>query len=50
MAMVASPDGLEVVRAEAEGPVAQAETIGRELGAELLERGARRILEAVYSA
>jgi hydroxymethylbilane synthase len=50
MAMVASPDGLEIVRAEAEGPVAQAETIGRTLGAELLEHGASRILEAVYSA
>jgi hydroxymethylbilane synthase len=50
MAMVASPDGAETVRAEAEGPVADAEALGRKLGAELLERGARRILEAVYSA
>jgi hydroxymethylbilane synthase len=50
MAMVASPDGAEMVRAEAEGPVEKAESIGRDLGAELLKRGARRILEAVYSA
>jgi len=49
-AMVASPDGGEVVRAEAEGSAAEAESIGRGLGAELLARGARRILEAVYSA
>lgn len=50
MAMVASPDGEEAVRAEAEGPSAEAESIGRELGARLLELGARRILDAVYSA
>jgi hydroxymethylbilane synthase len=49
MAMVASPDGAETVRAEAEGAVADAEALGRKLGTELLERGARRILEAVYS-
>src|SRR5450432_4283440 len=45
-AIVVSPDGSELVRAEAEGAVEQAEAIGRGLGAELLERGARRILEA----
>ena len=38
-----------VIRAEAEGPVADADAIGRDLGAELLARGARRILEAVYA-
>ena len=48
-AMVASPDGAELVRAEAEGPAAGADSIGRELGAELLRMGARRILDAVYS-
>jgi hydroxymethylbilane synthase len=48
-AIVASPDGSEVVRAEVEGAVAEAEALGRRLGAELLERGARRILEAVYT-
>jgi hydroxymethylbilane synthase len=49
-AMVASPDGEEVVHAEAEGPATEAESIGHKLGAVLLARGARRILEAVYSA
>jgi hydroxymethylbilane synthase len=47
-AMVASPDGAQVVRGECEGAVREAEMIGRLLGVELLERGARRILEAVY--
>src|SRR6266481_4130623 len=49
LGVVASPDGSEVIRAEAEGIVAEAEAIGRKLGEELLERGARRILEAVYT-
>lgn len=50
LAVVISPDGAELVRAEAEGAVAEAAELGRKLGAELLRRGARRILEAVYSA
>jgi hydroxymethylbilane synthase len=49
-AIVASPDGSELIRAESEGPAAAAETIGRDLGAELLARGARKILEAVSRA
>jgi hydroxymethylbilane synthase len=48
-AMVASPDGAELVRGESEGPAEEAARIGRDLGAELLERGGRKILEAVYS-
>jgi len=48
-AIVAAPDGSELVRAEAEGAAEDAEAVGRGLGAELLERGARRILEAVYT-
>ena len=47
-AMVASPDGAELVRGTSEGAVGEAEMVGRKLGAELLERGARRILESVY--
>jgi hydroxymethylbilane synthase len=47
-AMVASPDGAELVRGESEGALAEAEMVGRQLGAELLDRGARKILEAVY--
>jgi hydroxymethylbilane synthase len=50
LGVVASPDGGEVIRGESEGPVSEAESLGRALGADLLERGARRILEAVYSA
>jgi len=48
-AVVASPDGAEVVRGESEGPSAEAARIGADLGAELLGRGARRILDAVTS-
>ncbi len=47
-AMVASPDGAELVRGASEGAIAEAEMVGRRLGAELLDRGARKILEAVY--
>ncbi len=50
VALVASPDGSEVVRGEREGAVAEAESLGRALGADLLARGARRILEAVEGA
>jgi hydroxymethylbilane synthase len=46
--IVASPDGTEVIRAESEGT--DAEALGRAMGEDLLARGARRILEAVYSA
>jgi hydroxymethylbilane synthase len=49
LGLVAAPDGSEVIRAEAEGPAADAEALGRALGAALLERGAKRILEAVYT-
>jgi hydroxymethylbilane synthase len=50
LAIVASPDGSELVRGETEGPAADAERLGRELAERLLERGAREILEAVYGA
>ena len=49
VAVVASPDGLELVRGKAEGPVGDAALLGSSLGADLLARGARRILDAVYS-
>jgi len=49
IAVVASPDGMELIRGETEGPAAEAARLGRALGAELLERGARKILDAVYS-
>jgi hydroxymethylbilane synthase len=46
-AVVVSPDGLEVVRDEAEGPIGSAEAIGAKLAVRMLERGARDILEAL---
>ena len=46
-AVVVSPDGLEIVRDEVEGPAAQAETLGVKLAVRMLERGAREIVEAV---
>jgi hydroxymethylbilane synthase len=48
-AIVAAPDGAEIIRGDAEGAVAEADAIGRALAADLLERGARRILDAVYA-
>jgi len=49
LATVVSPDGAELVRGESEGPVSAAARLGAALGAELLERGARKILDAVYA-
>jgi hydroxymethylbilane synthase len=49
LAIVASPDGAELVRAESEGAAADAAALGRDLAADLLARGARRILDAVYA-
>jgi hydroxymethylbilane synthase len=49
LGVVASPDGDEVIRGAASGAASQAESLGRALGNELLERGARRILDAVYA-
>jgi hydroxymethylbilane synthase len=49
LAIVAAPDGTQVIRAEAEGQAAQAADTGARLAADLLQRGAREILEAVYS-
>ncbi len=48
-AVVASPDGSELITAEMEGAASEAETLGKAAGAALLERGARAILDAVYS-
>jgi hydroxymethylbilane synthase len=49
LAIVAAPDGTQVIRAEAEGEAAEAAGIGARVAADLLQRGAREILEAVYS-
>lgn len=48
-AIVAAPDGTEIVRADSEGAMTDAAVLGADLGAELLDRGARRILDAVYA-
>jgi hydroxymethylbilane synthase len=49
VAIVASPDGGTLVRGESQGPAGDAARIGRALGEDLLNRGAREILEAVYT-
>ena len=43
--LVIAPDGSAVVRGEREGPASEAEAVGAALGAELLDRGARAVLE-----
>jgi hydroxymethylbilane synthase len=48
LGVVASPDGAEIIRAECQGSVAEAERLGRTLGETLLAKGARAILETVY--
>jgi len=48
-AVVASPDGTELVSAQTDGAAADAAALGRTLGQELLGRGARQILDAVYA-
>ena len=48
LAVVVTPEGTQVVRREADGPVGEAERVGQELGERLLASGAREILEAVY--
>jgi hydroxymethylbilane synthase len=50
MGLVAAPDGSEIIRAQSEGAMGDALKLGQAMGADLLERGARRILELVYSA
>jgi hydroxymethylbilane synthase len=49
LAIVAAPDGSQIIRAESEGPASEASQIGAALAADLLKKGARQILEAVYS-
>ncbi len=48
IAIVASPDGGRLIRGEAAGTASEAEAVGRRLGVDLLARGAREILGAVY--
>jgi hydroxymethylbilane synthase len=46
--LVGEPDGSQVVRGDVRGSLPDAETLGRGLAEELLERGARPILERLY--
>ncbi len=48
--LVASVDGKQIVRGEVSGPADEAATLGAELGRQLLDRGGREILRAIYSA
>ncbi len=47
-AVIVSPDGSEVIGLKASGAAADAASIGRALGNQLLAEGGRQILEAVY--
>jgi hydroxymethylbilane synthase len=49
-AIVASPDGLRLIRAELSGSAGDPSKLGEEAGRLLLEKGAREILNAVYAA
>jgi len=46
--LVGSPDGSLILRAEATGPVAQAQALGEAVAVDLLDQGAGDILAAVY--
>lgn len=48
-AVVVSPDGGSVVRGARRGKAGDAAALGRDLGAHLLDSGARAILDAVYA-
>ncbi len=50
LAIVAAPDGSQIIRATTSGPVSDAAALGATLAEDLLGRGAKQILEAVYSA
>ena len=47
--LVGTVDGSEVIRAEIRGPVDQAEALGTALAEELLDHGARAILDSLYA-
>jgi hydroxymethylbilane synthase len=48
-AIVVTPDGSELIRNTAEGEAARPTQLGRQVAQTLLDRGARRILDDVYS-
>jgi hydroxymethylbilane synthase len=46
--LVGAPDGSEIIRGQIDGPSHQAELLGEKLAADLLSRGANKILRALY--
>ncbi|MGB6103670.1 MAG: hydroxymethylbilane synthase [Pusillimonas sp.] len=48
--LVAEPDGSRIIRAQASGPAGQAEQLGVRIANELLENGARSILDRLLSS
>lgn len=46
--IIVSPDGTQVIRKQASGPVSDVATMGRKLGEQLLAAGGEKILAAVY--
>ena len=46
--LVGSPDGLQILRAEAVAPAGEAERLGKTVAEELLSQGAAAILADVY--
>ena len=49
-AVILSPDGMEVVRDEVEGPASSAEALGAKLAVRMLDHGAEDVLEALRGA
>lgn len=47
--LVAEPNGTEIIRGEIRGPASDGEALGMALAEDLLKRGAKRILQAVYA-
>jgi hydroxymethylbilane synthase len=47
--LVGSLDGKQIIRANITGDPLQAEAIGKALGAQLLDQGARDILQSFYN-
>jgi hydroxymethylbilane synthase len=50
LALIVSPDGVQVVRKESQGPVPNSEALGQSLGEHLLAAGGKQILDAVYAS
>ena len=46
-AVVCSPDGTRVIRAQAHGAVSEASTLGERVAAQLIREGGQEILDAV---